>query len=163
MSSTSNAVSAEASSDSEEELVAKAKDKDKSSGTGIENAAAGSFYQGGASGGRSPGEEICVAKARIPTQTRYSNICFFSSPGMDFSGRVVEQRVGKPQRRGLLLAHFAFKGLGTTLYLLANLVGLSYIATFVFVVLLLSVDFWLVKNLSGRLLAGLRWWSVTGE
>ena len=23
-----------------------------------------------------------------------------------------------------------------------------------------SIDFWLVKNLSGRLLAGLRWWNV---
>ncbi len=78
------------------------------------------------------------------------------------SGRLVEQRQGKPQRRGLLAAHFAFKTTGTALYLFAGLIGLGYISTFVFVVLLLSVDFWLVKNLSGRLLAGLRWWSVTG-
>ena len=79
------------------------------------------------------------------------------------SGRLVEQRQGKPQRRGLLAAHFAFKAAGTILYLLAGIAGLGYVSTFVFVVLLLSVDFWLVKNLSGRLLAGLRWWSVTGE
>ena len=32
---------------------------------------------------------------------------------------------------------------------------------YVFLLLLAhSVDFWLVKNLSGRLLAGLRWWNV---
>ncbi len=31
--------------------------------------------------------------------------------------------------------------------------------TFVLVVLLLSADFWMVKNVSGRLLVGLRWWN----
>ena len=29
--------------------------------------------------------------------------------------------------------------------------------------ILLSADFWLVKNVSGRLLAGLRWWNVVDE
>ncbi len=79
------------------------------------------------------------------------------------SGKIVEQRQGKPQRKWLLTAHWSFKVLAAFLYLLANVMGMGYITTFVFVVLLLSVDFWLVKNLSGRLLAGLRWWSVTGK
>ena len=75
--------------------------------------------------------------------------------------RVVEQRVGKPSQHALLFCHFAFKGVATALYLFSGLLGVSFITTFVFVLILLSVDFWLVKNLSGRLLAGLRWWSVT--
>lgn len=79
------------------------------------------------------------------------------------SAPVVEQKRGKPHRPSLLFFHFAFKGLATVLYLFAGLLGLPFISTFVFVVILLSVDFWLVKNLSGRLLAGLRWWSVTEE
>ena len=34
---------------------------------------------------------------------------------------------------------------------------------FVIVILFLSMDFWLTKNLSGRLLAGLRWWNHVDE
>ena len=41
--------------------------------------------------------------------------------------------------------------------------GLSYVMTFVTITILLSADFWLVKNVSGRLLAGLRWWNVVDE
>ena len=37
--------------------------------------------------------------------------------------------------------------------------SLEYVTTFVAVVLLLSADFWTVKNVSGRLLVGLRWWN----
>jgi hypothetical protein len=37
--------------------------------------------------------------------------------------------------------------------------SLDYVTTFVAVVLLLSADFWTVKNVSGRLLVGLRWWN----
>lgn len=32
----------------------------------------------------------------------------------------------------------------------------------VFIVLLHAMDFYMVKNISGRYLVGLRWWSVTG-
>ena len=35
--------------------------------------------------------------------------------------------------------------------------------TFVTITILLSADFWFVKNVSGRLLAGLRWWNVVDE
>jgi hypothetical protein len=34
---------------------------------------------------------------------------------------------------------------------------LSTILTFIFVLILSAIDFWIVKNLSGRLLVGLRW------
>ena len=35
----------------------------------------------------------------------------------------------------------------------------SYVLTFVLVTLLSAFDFWTVKNVSGRLLVGLRWWN----
>ena len=69
---------------------------------------------------------------------------------------VVEQKQAKPQQRMVLIWHFAFKALALFIYLFANWVRFGFIATFVFVLLLLSIDFWVVKNLSGRLLAGLR-------
>jgi hypothetical protein len=31
------------------------------------------------------------------------------------------------------------------------------------IVVLLSIDFWTVKNISGRLLVGLRWWNYVDE
>ena len=39
----------------------------------------------------------------------------------------------------------------------------SFALAFVVIVLLLSFDFWVVKNVSGRLLVGLRWWSHIKE
>ena len=69
---------------------------------------------------------------------------------------VVEQRQHKPQQKMVLLLHFAFKAAASLLYVFSGFINWGYIATFVCVLLLLSVDFWVVKNLSGRLLAGLR-------
>lgn len=39
----------------------------------------------------------------------------------------------------------------------------SFIASFVTVVLLLSMDFWTVKNITGRLMVGLRWWNYVDD
>lgn len=39
---------------------------------------------------------------------------------------------------------------------------ISSVLLFVVIVLLLAFDFWTVKNVSGRLLCGLRWWNETG-
>lgn len=39
----------------------------------------------------------------------------------------------------------------------------SFITSFVCVVLLLSADFWTVKNITGRLLVGLRWWNYVDD
>jgi hypothetical protein len=37
------------------------------------------------------------------------------------------------------------------------------VITFITVMVLSSLDFWTVKNVSGRLLVGLRWWSDYDE
>ena len=39
----------------------------------------------------------------------------------------------------------------------------SFIITFIVVVLLLAFDFYVMKNVSGRLLVGLRWWNEIKE
>ena len=43
-----------------------------------------------------------------------------------------------------------------TVYLLCGWFSYSFIWSFVLIILLLSLDFWTVKNVSGRILAGLR-------
>ena len=56
------------------------------------------------------------------------------------------------------VATFGFKILAMFFYLIiGNFI--SNIITFIIVIMLCSIDFWVVKNITGRLLVGLRWWS----
>merc|ERR1719510_237272 len=48
-------------------------------------------------------------------------------------------------------------------YLFGGMFSSSFIGVFVAVVLLLSVDFWTVKNVTGRIMVGLRWWNYIDE
>ena len=62
--------------------------------------------------------------------------------------------------------HVLFKGLAIGVYLLGGAFenGTNFITVTVFCILLLAADFWVVKNITGRLLVGLRWWAqVEGE
>ena len=63
----------------------------------------------------------------------------------------------------VVILHTAFKLSALIIYLCASILTTSFIACFITVMILLSADFWIVKNISGRLLAGLRWWSVVSE
>jgi len=59
--------------------------------------------------------------------------------------------------------HVAFRSLAIIMYFILNMVTDSFITGFIIIVLLLSCDFWTVKNISGRLLVGLRWWNYIDE
>lgn len=59
--------------------------------------------------------------------------------------------------------HLFFRGAAMTVYLFCTWFSDSFITSFVFVVLLLSADFWTVKNITGRLLVGLRWWNYVDD
>jgi len=64
------------------------------------------------------------------------------------------------------LFHVLFKGIAFTLYMLGSR-AMEGIMVTVLCILLLAADFWVVKNVTGRLLVGLRWWNkvdpVTGQ
>ncbi|KAF7143383.1 hypothetical protein RHSIM_Rhsim05G0129200 [Rhododendron simsii] len=49
------------------------------------------------------------------------------------------------------------------LYILSALFFNSFVIIFVTTVLLAALDFWVVKNVSGRILVGLRWWNETND
>ena len=55
--------------------------------------------------------------------------------------------------------HLAFKVAAILVYMFGSWFTDSFIFIFVLCILLLAADFWTVKNVSGRLLVGLRWWS----
>merc|ERR1719253_243653 len=56
------------------------------------------------------------------------------------------------------LFHLLFKGLALLLYGLGSKM-MQDILVNVLLIILLAADFWVVKNVTGRLLVGLRWWN----
>ncbi|XP_047688984.1 Golgi apparatus membrane protein TVP23 homolog C isoform X2 [Prionailurus viverrinus] len=59
--------------------------------------------------------------------------------------------------------HLFFRVSAIVVYLLCELFSSSFIACMVTIILLLSCDFWAVKNVTGRLMVGLRWWNHIDE
>merc|ERR1712226_663285 len=59
--------------------------------------------------------------------------------------------------------HCFFRASAIVTYLFGGLITSSFVSRFIFILLLLSADFWTVKNISGRLLVGLRWWNEVDE
>ncbi|KAJ3012519.1 Golgi apparatus membrane protein TVP23 A [Thoreauomyces humboldtii] len=62
-----------------------------------------------------------------------------------------------------LFFHLAFRSAALLTYLLCWLFTSNFVLPFVIIVLLLAFDFWTVKNVTGRLLVGLRWWNQIRE
>uniref|UniRef100_A0A0G4H9S9 Golgi apparatus membrane protein TVP23 homolog n=1 Tax=Chromera velia CCMP2878 TaxID=1169474 RepID=A0A0G4H9S9_9ALVE len=63
---------------------------------------------------------------------------------------------------GICIAHWGFKLLALFTFLFGDWFA-GYITTFVFTTLFLSFDFWTVKNVTGRILVGMRWWNDIKE
>uniref|UniRef100_H3B8P1 Golgi apparatus membrane protein TVP23 homolog n=1 Tax=Latimeria chalumnae TaxID=7897 RepID=H3B8P1_LATCH len=59
--------------------------------------------------------------------------------------------------------HLFFRVSAILVYLLCELLSSSFIACMVTIILLLSCDFWTVKNITGRLMVGLRWWNQVDD
>ncbi|XP_060696477.1 Golgi apparatus membrane protein TVP23 homolog A-like isoform X2 [Hemiscyllium ocellatum] len=59
--------------------------------------------------------------------------------------------------------HLFFRVSAIITYLFCDWFSRSFVACFVMILLLLSFDFWSVKNITGRLLVGLRWWNQIDE
>lgn len=53
----------------------------------------------------------------------------------------------------VVLLHSVFKVAALTIYLGSSFITNSFIGSFIIIMMLLSADFWVVKNISGRLLA----------
>lgn len=60
------------------------------------------------------------------------------------------------------IAYFPQAG-ALAFYILSALFFDSFVIIFVVTVLLAALDFWVVKNVSGRILVGLRWWNEIND
>ncbi|XP_055371111.1 uncharacterized Golgi apparatus membrane protein-like protein CG5021 isoform X2 [Condylostylus longicornis] len=77
-----------------------------------------------------------------------------------------EDEQGNPKRYShpvVTFFHLFFRSAAIIVYMLCGWFSDSFISSFVFVTLLLSADFWTVKNITGRLLVGLRWWNYIDD
>jgi hypothetical protein len=68
----------------------------------------------------------------------------------------------------VVIFHILFKAIALFIYSFGNwFVGTHHSAKFILLtvicILLLAADFWVVKNVTGRLLVGLRWWNKVDE
>jgi len=92
-----------------------------------------------------------------------------SSPQQQQQGGAFSQTVLKESAHPVAcIFHVLFKGLALGLYIygvfFAKNRSSNFITFTVFCVLFLAADFWVTKNVTGRLLVGLRWWNqVEGD
>lgn len=75
--------------------------------------------------------------------------------------RTLIQKLSESSHPVALLFFLSIRILSLLSYILGSLFTSNYILLFITVILLLAADFWNVKNISGRLLVGLRWWNET--
>ncbi|KAJ9076938.1 Golgi apparatus membrane protein tvp23 [Entomophthora muscae] len=71
----------------------------------------------------------------------------------------VSQMLKNSSHPKILLVHFFFRTIAILIYLVINFFVNNFVFVFVISALALAFDFWIVKNVSGRYLVGLRWWN----
>lgn len=77
------------------------------------------------------------------------------------SSNILSSILAESSHPTALLLHYLFRTAALLIYLLAGLVSSSFVVIFVATVVVLASDFWVVKNVTGRMLVGRRWWSRT--
>ncbi len=63
----------------------------------------------------------------------------------------------------ICLFHVIFKSLALSFYLFFGIFSSNKVLCYIFVIIFNAVDFWTVKNVTGRILVGLRWWAFIKE
>lgn len=90
-----------------------------------------------------------------------------TTPETPIAERTLLERLKESSHPSALFFYIFFRLSPIFMYLFGNLVLMlitkesRFILHFIVLILLVSADFWNVKNISGRLLVGLRWWNET--
>lgn len=85
------------------------------------------------------------------------------SPTSAANNNILSAMLAESSHPTALLFHFGFRTAALFTYLFSGwfLPSSSFVFTVVLAVTLLAMDFWTVKNVTGRLLVGRRWWNAT--
>eukprot|EP01127_Copromyxa_protea_P008016 TRINITY_DN1823_c0_g1_i2.p2 TRINITY_DN1823_c0_g1~~TRINITY_DN1823_c0_g1_i2.p2 ORF type:complete len:206 (-),score=51.69 TRINITY_DN1823_c0_g1_i2:50-667(-) len=92
----------------------------------------------------------------------------FYTPNAPIGMEPLEVEVQAPSHPFVVAFHLLFKILALTIYLfglfvMEGRVSSPFVITFIISAIFLALDFWVTKNVSGRLLVGLRWWNDIKE
>ena len=76
----------------------------------------------------------------------------------------IQAKLAQSSHPAVIIFHLLFKALALFFYMFGGWFvptsdGSQFIVMTVFIILLLAADFWVVKNVTGRFLVGLRWWN----
>lgn len=84
---------------------------------------------------------------------------------LDFGAEEEERALRKTNIRHPMAAffHLFFRISAIVTYLFCDWFSTSFVGCFLTIIVLLSCDFWSVKNVTGRLLVSLRWWNQIDE
>lgn len=90
----------------------------------------------------------------------------FYTPNAPQGAEPMQVEIKAPSHPIVVFFHLLFKILALVTYLIGSLVikgDNKFVLPFIFTTLFLALDFWITKNVSGRLLVGLRWWNEVKE
>uniref|UniRef100_A0A665UE94 Golgi apparatus membrane protein TVP23 homolog n=1 Tax=Echeneis naucrates TaxID=173247 RepID=A0A665UE94_ECHNA len=94
----------------------------------------------------------------IPQDTNDEDVSLFDAE--EDAGKRSKKNIKHPMAS---FFHLFFRVSAILVYLFSEITGTSFIACMVTIILLLSCDFWTVKNITGRLMVGLRWWNQVDD
>lgn len=77
-------------------------------------------------------------------------------------GNIITSMLAKSSHPIAILFHYAFRSLALFIYLFGGIFASTFASLVILIIVLLVLDFWTVKNVTGRLLVGRRWWNMAG-
>ncbi|KAM8837997.1 LOW QUALITY PROTEIN: Golgi apparatus membrane protein TVP23 homolog B [Spinachia spinachia] len=100
----------------------------------------------------------CLRLNMLAEDTNDEDVSLFDAE--EDAGKKSKKRIKHPLAS---FFHLFFRVAAVLVYLLCGIFSSSFIACMVTIILLLSCDFWTVKNITGRLMVGLRWWNQVDD
>jgi Eukaryotic protein of unknown function (DUF846) len=103
----------------------------------------------------------------LPESSSPGDTSSSQQPGV-LSLQYIQEKLNQSSHPVVIIFHLLFKAVALFLYIFGGWFlpsgnsaeqGGHFISLTVAIILLLAADFWVVKNVTGRLLVGLRWWN----
>ena len=110
------------------------------------------------SSSQSDAKPIQVSEKNLENNKKINNQQISPQEKIDFTNFLSHAK-----HPGIVFFTIFFKGLAMASFLLLGIFGVPDALIFIFLVILNSLDFCFVKNVSGRILVGLRWWNEVKE
>ena len=120
----------------------------------------------GSANQNSANSESSIGAPKPAAENKSADLNATSSPILDaedFKTKLFKKLgVSNSSNPYVCIAHILFKSAAVFTYLFSGWI-VNSVMIFILVSIFSVLDFWVVKNVSGRILAGLRWWTTLDE